>query len=706
MTGPAQPVSRAGLARAWLDGVSPTAEVPLVGGWVEECLRDQLNRLVDALVREPLRPGPAADVGTELVARGFIGEQSLGATVEILGHGLPTLPELRIVEGLAGKVVSLLAALASGYASALRYRTRAERETWFWEVFDTTPVGMVISRLDGTVTETNSALTEILHYPPAGLTGHHLSELFHPTDAAPLQSAYQTLVDGEQDRFQCRVKALTGRGDTTWVALTVSVLRDAVGTPTQHVTTVEDVTDQRLLEQRVRHQSLHDLLTGLPNRLHFAGHLDSVLERDHDAAVMLCKIDLDCFAVVNEGLGQGFGDLLLRSVAARLQSLFAGEYAFVARFDDDEFAILVEESPITPDAATLAARINAELSEPVYLAGRGLAVSACMGIVVRRNAGEADTKELIRAAEATLHRARRTGRGQWGLFDRSADAEERARYALATAMPEAWENGQVTLSYQPLVRLDPAASDAGRPVALAALLRWEHPEHGVRGHGVDGHGVDGHGVVAHGVVAHEECLALAEQTGLVLTIGPWMVRQACEQLRGWRDRLGVAVPPVRVDLTTYLTQDPDLVAVVRDALAATGLRPEDLQLGMPSEVIAAGHGDAVDNVVTLADIGVRTVLTRYGQAVGNLVLLESLPVHGVEIAGSLVDAAARTPDSVVRAGVAGLVPLIRRTGAAVVVAGIDDTEQVSWWRAAGADSARGAALAPPVAPQDIAALLR
>ncbi|HWR48904.1 MAG TPA: diguanylate cyclase [Pseudonocardiaceae bacterium] len=320
---------------------------------------------------------------------------------------------------------------------AQRRRTPAEREAWFRKVFESAPVGMVISRLDGTVTETNGALTAILHYPPAALTGHHLSELFHPDDAAPLRSVYQALIDGKRERFQRRVKALTERGDTTSVALTVSVLRDAVGNPTHHITMVEDVADQQLLEQRVRHQSLHDLMTGLPNRLHFACYLEALLERDRSDAIMVCKIDLDCFGVVNEGLGLGFGDFLLRSVAARLQSLFDGEHAFLARFDDDEFAILIEESPRTPNAATLAARINAELSEPVYLAGRGLAVSACMGIV-RRTAGETtDAKELIRAAEATLRRARRTGLGQWDLYDPAADAEQRARYALAIAMPEA-----------------------------------------------------------------------------------------------------------------------------------------------------------------------------------------------------------------------------------------------------------------------------
>jgi EAL domain-containing protein (putative c-di-GMP-specific phosphodiesterase class I) len=131
---------------------------------------------------------------------------------------------------------------------------------------------------------------------------------------------------------------------------------------------------------------------------------------------------------------------------------------------------------------------------------------------------------------------------------------------------------------------------------------------------------------------------------------------------------------------------------VQTTLAETQLEPADLQLGMPVEVIFAGHGDAMDNVVTLAEIGVRTVLTHYGQAVGNLALLESLPVAGVELADPLVRVAAERPDSVVRPALASLVPLIRRTGAAVVVTGIDSTEQADWWRSVGADSGRGAAL--------------
>jgi diguanylate cyclase (GGDEF)-like protein/PAS domain S-box-containing protein len=557
MSGAARPTSRVEVACAWSHAVSPTAELPIPREIMEECLHEWVDRVVDTLKQEPFTPEPVAEAAATLVARGITGDQSLGRTVEVLGRFLPTLPELSAVPDLTDRVGSMLGALVSGYSIALRRRGFAERQAWFWAVFGSAPVGMVLSRLDGTIAETNGALTEILHHRPTELTGRNLAELFDPDDAAQLRTAYQALTEGKRGRLHRRVRALTGRGDT-WVALTVSLLRDASGNPTRHVTMVEDVADQQLLEQRVRHQSLHDLLTGLPNRLHFAIHLEEQLERDRTAVITLYKIDLDSFGVVTDGLGLGIGDLLLRSVAERLQMLVEAENAFVARFDADGFAILIKESLTTPKAAVLAARINAELSEPVHLAGRGLAVSACIG-VVRRVAGETDAKELIRAAEATLHRAERTGRGQWGLYDPIADARERARYALATDMPAAWEDGHVTLSYQPLVRLDPAAADTGRIVALAALLRWERP--------------------ARDAVTHEDCLALAEKTGLVLTIGPWMLRQACEQVRGWRELLGAAVPPVRVDLTSHLTQDPDLVAVVHDTLAATQLRPQTSSSG-------------------------------------------------------------------------------------------------------------------------------
>jgi diguanylate cyclase (GGDEF)-like protein/PAS domain S-box-containing protein len=676
--------SRRDVARAWSFAVNPTAEIPLPRAIVEECLCSHVDTIVDALLQKPFSAQSVQEAADTLVGQGIGGEQALGRTVEILGQILPRLPELSVVHGLRDKIATVLGAIATGFAIAVHRRNVADRQAWFRGIFDSAPVGMVISRLDGAIVETNEALTKILHYRSDELTDHNLAEFFDSDDMASLQVGYQSLLAGKRKRFQRWARMLTGRGDATWVALSVAVLRDAAGKPKRHVTMVQDITDQQLLEQRVRYQSLHDILTGLPNRQHFSTRLEELLKRDRKAAITIYKIDLDSFGVVTDGLGIRVGDLMLRSVAERLQSLVANENAFVARFGGDEFAIIIEESPATPNPAILAARINDELSEPVHIADRALTMSVCIG-VARRKPGDTDAKELIRQAEATTHQAGRTGRGQWGLFDPIADAQDRARYALATDMPAAWQNGQVTLCYQPLVRIDPAAVDAGQTVALAALLHWKHPE--------------------HGMVSHEDGLALAEQTGLVLKLAPWMLQQACEHLQGWRHQLGAAVPPVRVDFTAHLTQHPDLVEVVQNTLAATGLQPEDVRLGLPVEPIVAGHGDTLDNVVTLAEIGVGLVLTRYGQAIGNLLLLESLPVQGVELAGPLVRTVAMKPDSVLCAALASLIPLLRRTGVTIAVADIDDTEQAYWWRDVGANTARGAAFAGPVAPEDVTSLL-
>src|SRR5262249_7007814 len=163
-----------------------------------------------------------------------------------------------------------------------------------------------------------------------------------------------------------------------------------------------------------------------------------------------------------------------------------------------------------------------------------------------------------------------------------------------------------------------------------------------------------------------DCLTLADQSGLIISIGRWMLAQACDHLHAWHDRQAVSVP-IRVDLTTHLTRDPDLVALVRATLAQTQLRPGDIQLGMPVAVISTRHDHAVNNLRTLADIEVSTVLTHYDQALGNLALLESLPVDGVELTNPWIATTTPEPNSVVSSAIASLVPLIQRAGATVTI---------------------------------------
>ncbi|MCA1672952.1 MAG: diguanylate cyclase, partial [Actinobacteria bacterium] len=454
---------------------------------------------------------------------------------------------------------------ADGYAEALRQyifheqevvsqallkaKRDAERglrvsEARFREVFSASAVGIAISALDGALVEANQAFADLVRRPPQELVGVPLLELLHAKDDAELEECYRMLSTSELPRFRRRRRLTDAGGDVAWTMLAGSLLHDADGRPTHHITIVEDFTELYLLQQELSDQALHDRLTGLPNEHYFMSRLQEVLEAaDPSALVTVCRVNLDSFSVINDGLGRTTGEQLLRSVAGRLRTLVATERAMVARMGTDDFAILIENGPETPDLGQLAASINAEFAEPVYLGDRGLAVTAGVG-VVRRPAGGISPGELIRAADATLHQVKRTGCGQWGLYDAQADAEERERYQLAAEMPGAFENGEISLEYQPVRSLQ-----SGTLLALQALLRWD------RGNGT--------------VVAHPQCLALAEETGLVLALGRWMLHTACAELARW-SALPVDLPLLRVDLTARLSEDPDLVAIVHDALSDTG----------------------------------------------------------------------------------------------------------------------------------------
>ncbi|HEX2298168.1 MAG TPA: EAL domain-containing protein, partial [Pseudonocardiaceae bacterium] len=495
--------------------------------------------------------------------------------------------------------------------------------------------------------------------------GSPILELLRAGDDAELDESYHKLTTGELSRFRLR-RQLTGTGgDSAWTLLAGSLLHDADGKPTHHITIVEDFTELYLLQQELSDQALHDRLTGLPNEHYFMSRLQEVLERaDPAALVTVCRVNLDSFSVINDGIGRSTGERLLRSVAARLRSLVVAERAMVARMGTDDFAILIENDPDTPDLGQLAASINDELAEPLYLGERGLAVTAGVG-VVRRPAGGISPGELIRAADATLHRVKRSGRGQWGLYDAQADAEERERYQLAAEMPGAFENGEISLEYQPVRSLH-----SGQLLALQALLRWDRS--------------DG------SAVGHSECLALAEETGLVLALGRWMLRSACAELPRWRSALADQ-PLLRVDLTARLSQDPDLVAVVHEALGDTGAQAEHLRVGVPLVALSRDRGDVVDNVHVLADLGARVVLLGAAAGPGYMVYLEDLPVAAVEIAPQMVSRLAQPSgaESLVARAVRQAVPLVHDVGALVIVPGIDTADQAGWWRDTGADAARG-----------------
>ncbi|WP_433264558.1 putative bifunctional diguanylate cyclase/phosphodiesterase [Actinosynnema sp. CS-041913] len=651
-------------------------------------LREQLDKICAALHREPFEPESLTRLGDELVALGYVGEAGLRCTSDVLGRGLLALPEFQPVERSAERIVVGLGALATGFLAANRRAVFEQQESmqltllkavrdarWrlqesearFDEVVMSSASGVLIVDLEGRLLRANAAITEILGHTAAELTELTLFDLVHPDSVAGLREAMRQLLDGGHERIRQSQRLLRKDGDVARISLTTSLLRDADNRPAHFVTVVEDGTELMLLQGELNRQALHDVLTGLPNRQYFSTYLETALRRaDPVYGVTLFHLDLDAFGMVCNSLGGRAGERLLVHVAQRLKTVLAREKAMIARFEGDEFGILVENSATTPDIARIVAAVNDELSEPTFVEGHGLAVSASIG-VVRRPSRDLEPAELLRAADQALRRAKAGRRGQWELFHPKQDAADRRTQALAVGMPGAWEHGEIGVRYRPVCGF------AGGVAGVEALLHWDREE----------------------PLAHGECVALADQTGLILPLGEWLLRVAGGQARWWRQRDGIEAPLV-VDLSPVQSGDADLVSRVVRVLDDTGLPPDRLVVGMPVGVLSVA--EAADNLTVLADMGVRTALHDFGLGPDDVAALESLPVTYVRVARRLVDHRATYVEALVSA--------VRASGVTIAVDGVRTAAQADWWRAAGADAGAGDYFGAACPPGDVVAFFR
>jgi diguanylate cyclase (GGDEF)-like protein/PAS domain S-box-containing protein len=666
------------LARKWAYLISGTAYLPLTHSELEQHMLHLVNRLFDAIRSEPFEPSAAAVVGTRLVEMQCVGPDSIRRTVEALGRALLYQPELAGVDRLAERVIFVLGSMMTGYSERLRQVTQQRQEELnqslhkvaddarrahligharFEEVFSSSSSGVALVAPDGRIRRVNEAMASIVQRSAADLTGLGLSGLIAPQDAGQCHEVLRRLESEEPPRLEMDCHMVRGDGAVVPVSFSASLIRDADGVADHFVTVVEAGSDAARLRRNLSHLSRHDALTGLLNRQAFRNALQAALRR---APVTLYHLDIDGFSLVNTGLGAETGDRLLVSVAEGLRSLVAPEKATLGRLGADEFGIVVENAPQSPSVLATVERIQELLDEPVYLDGEhGLAAPVSIGVVDRPDP-DAEPAELLRAAETAVRRAKRAGRRQWQLHDPREEARERESSSLAASMAGALETGEIQVVYRPVTGLD-----TGARIGVEAVACWDHPR--------------------RGLVPHADCVMLAEQTGLVLSLGSWLLRQACERMAQAGDGLSLSVP-----LTISQAADADLVGVVRRVLDTTGLSGERLELGFPAEALAGEHGETADNIGVLAEIGVRTAIHDFGAA-ADAIFLEDLPVASVRLAPRLVvrQRERPEPDSTITKVVTSMVHLVHLTGTKVSVDGVGTPEQAGFWRRAGADFALG-----------------
>ncbi|MDI3403892.1 putative bifunctional diguanylate cyclase/phosphodiesterase [Streptomyces cavernicola] len=693
-------------ATIWSRAVFPATATSLSRAELEQQLVPLARRLRDALAAHAFDATEGQAVGAALVGTHCTDPEALSRTLDVVDAYLVLYcgqqDEQRGKDQLRSRCSRLQHAVAAGFAQALKERTLAEQEAIsraaldarhavaaalhasearFRAVFEGAAIGIGIADLDGTILQVNDTLTRMFG---GGLDhqirGRNIGDWTHPDDAPQVWRLYEELVRGEREEYRVEKPFYRHDGTVLWTNLTVSLLRDAEGRPQYQLALMEDTTERRLLNLRLRYEATHDALTGLPNRTLFFERLEKALSAGDGMRYGLCYLDLDGFKAINDSLGHAAGDRLLVEVADRLQSCATAPGEMVARLGGDEFVALTTGTDTEREVDELAGRILSMLAIPVRIEGREITVRGSIGIV-EGPAGERSPAEVLRSADITMYRAKSAGGNRFELADPEVDARTITRHGLTTALPAALARGEFFIEYQPLVHLaDGSVSGA------EALVRWTHPQHGVLG--------------------PDRFIPLAEHTGLIVPLGRWVLEEAVRQARDWKQRHADAGPlRINVNLSPVQLHHPHLVSDTVEILERVGLEPGALCLEVTESALIGADDDLLKPLRRLAEMGVDIALDDFGTGYSNLANLRRLPVSVLKLDRSFTQGMQRYPvDPVDLKIVEGVVSLAHSLDLSVTVEGVETGAQAEQLRELGCDTAQGWYYARPGPPDRLHAL--
>ncbi len=505
-------------------------------------------------------------------------------------------------------------------------------------------------------------------------------ERVHPEDLPLLRSEIARHLSGLTPNFEVEHRVRHADGSWRWMLVRGVALRDDTGLPYRMAGSQSDITERKLAEEQLLQGSFHDAITGLPNRALFLDRLEQALGRaarsqDYRCAVLF--LDLDRFQAINESLGHALGDKLLAEVGRRLrENLQPGDT--LARLGGDEFAILLEELPDAGAAVRIAKRLGKALEVPIEMDGRQVFVTASTGIAWS-GTGYLKPEDMLRDADTAVYRAKRLGRGRHEVFDAATHARALQQIELETDLRFAMERGELRLHYQPIVRLQD-----GLLCGFEALVRWQHPR--------------------RGLLAPAEFIPLAEENGLVVPIGRWVLREACQQMAEWRRRFpDLDMLAAAINLSGQQFAQEGLLHEIETALEETGLPPSALKIEITESQIVASPDATAKILEQIRAMGVQVSIDDFGTGYSSLSYLHRLPVRCVKIDRSFVTGLPtdQSSDGIVRA----ILALARTLGLQVVAEGVETTAQRDHLRSLGCDFAQGFLYSRPVPPARATELL-
>lgn len=549
--------------------------------------------------------------------------------------------------------------------SEARYRLLAENTTDL----------VIQADLDSTRRYVSPAARSLLGYAPEELVGTKAFDVLHPEDQEPFQWFLDSLPDLDRERAITRQRYRHKDGHYVWAETTYSLIKDQVtGMATGYVASIRDISARHASEERAKYLARHDSLTDLPNRMCFHERMEAVLVRLKalGGKSALLWADLNRFKCINDTFGHPVGDELLRKVAARLRDVVPSE-DIVARIGGDEFAILQHDCQSRHNIASLARRIIAAINEPIEVSGLSLSVGAKIGISVMPDDGE-DTDLLFRAADLALYRARDVAQSKFCFYEPAMDDAAQRRLQMELDLKDAVANEEFRLEYQPVVDVA-----SGQIVGCEALLRWRHR--------------------TKGVVPPADFIPIAEESGLIVPLGAWVLRQACLDAATWSNQ----DVQIAVNVSTCQLRRPGLEATILAALDASGLQPWRLVLEITESVLIQESDAVLALLHRLRKVGVEISLDDFGTGYSSLSYLHRFPFDKLKIDRCFVQAMGEH-------GAFTIVQLIaelgERLGMTIIAEGIETREQLDRVRQVGCRQYQGYLFSRSTSAMDVGHMLR
>lgn len=563
------------------------------------------------------------------------------------------------------------------YERAVAMRQVRESEERYSSTVELAAIGIAHVAPGGRFIHVNRQFCTMLGYSKEELLGLTIKDVSHEHDADATDEDRVRLHRGEIRSLKAEKRYVRKDGTSIWVCLTAVAKRGADGAVLYDISAVEDISSRKRAEERVQYLATHDEMTSLLNRVQFMEALRRAIasaER-HASRCAVLFIDLDRFKIINDTLGHEAGDQLLIEMSRRLKRCLR-DSDVVARFGGDEFVVLLEQLSDPAEAAAVARKILTTVLEPTLIMGHECRVTASIGVAAYPADGR-DPASLMRNADIAMYLAKEEGKNNYQVYAHDMGRISVDRLRLEAHLPRALEEGEFSLHYQAQVDLA-----SGAIKGAEALLRWWNRD--------------------VGTVPPAQFIPLAEDTGLIVPIGNWVLRSACRQNVAWQ-RAGKPPIVMAVNLSARQFKDAALLHDIADALEQTGMAPDLLELEITESMIMSNVEQAVDRAAEIKQLGVRIAIDDFGTGYSSLSQLKRFPIDTLKVDRSFVrDIPANTAD---RAITEAVISMGKALGVAVVAEGVETAEQYEFLRAIGCDRMQGYYFSKPCHPDAFAALL-